>query len=357
MIHGFNRALHHRFLSPLTTETLERGFVGSSRVRVGLLSPTGGYPSFHFPRAEQECCCLLPPPSPRKLGPPQSEMVFARVSSGRYSSLCFSFPFVESVLSGAPFSLSLLPSPRRLNVTTATAVSASASILHVESVGLKSERWKPLCLYYTQGKCTKMDDPMHLEKFNHNCSTELQVNAAQLKHLRSQHLDYFLVLDLEGKIEILEFPVVMVDAKTMDVVDFFHRFVQPSKMSQQRINEYIEGKYGKLGVDRGNWDFKTKVPQQCKVSSMRLPPYFMEWINLKDIYLNFYQRRAPGMMTMMKELGIPLLGSHHLGIDDTKNITRVLQHMLADGAILQITARRRADSLENVEFLFKNRIR
>nr|DAD23517.1 TPA_asm: hypothetical protein HUJ06_024980 [Nelumbo nucifera] len=66
----------------------------------------------------------------------------------------------------------------------------------------------------------------------------------------------------------------------------------------------------------------------------------MEWINLKDIYLNFYQRRAPGMMTMMKELGIPLLGSHHLGIDDTKNIARVLQHMLADGAILQITARR-----------------
>lgn len=63
------------------------------------------------------------------------------------------------------------------------------------------------------------------------------------------------------------------------------------------------------------------------------------------------------MMTMMKELQIPLLGSHHLGIDDTKNIARVLQRMLADGALLQITARRNADSPENVEFLFKNRIR
>lgn len=170
-------------------------------------------------------------------------------------------------------------------------------------------------------------------------------------------------------------------------------------MSEQRINEYIEGKYGKLGVDRvwhdtsisfkeviqqfeawltqhhlwtkgmggrldqaafvtcGNWDLKTKVPQQCKVSKMKLPPYFMEWINLKDVYLNFYKRRATGMMTMMKELQIPLLGSHHLGIDDTKNIARVLQRMLADGALLQITARRNADSPENVEFLFKNRIR
>lgn len=42
----------------------------------------------------------------------------------------------------------------------------------------------------------------------------------------------------------------------------------------------------------GNWDLKTKVPQQCKVSRMKLPSYFMEWINLKDVYLNFYKRRV-----------------------------------------------------------------
>ncbi|XLR35284.1 hypothetical protein HN51_044617, partial [Arachis hypogaea] len=41
----------------------------------------------------------------------------------------------------------------------------------------------------------------------------------------------------------------------------------------------------------GNWDLKTKVPQQCQVSKLKLPPYFMEWINLKDVYLNFYKRR------------------------------------------------------------------
>jgi len=62
------------------------------------------------------------------------------------------------------------------------------------------------------------------------------------------------------------------------------------------------------------------------------------------------------MVTMMKELQIPLVGSHHLGIDDTKNITRVLQHMLVDGALIQITARRNPRSLREVSFLFKNRI-
>ncbi|CAI9262412.1 unnamed protein product [Lactuca saligna] len=185
----------------------------------------------------------------------------------------------------------------------------------------------------------------------------------------------------------------------MDVVAFFHRFVRPSEMSEERINEYIEGKYGKLGVDRvwydtailftdvieqfeecmtkhnlcsidlcgpltraafvtcGNWDITTKIPQQCKVSKMKLPSYVMEWINLKDIYLNFYKTRAAGMRTMMNELNIPLLGSHHLGIDDTKNIARVFQRMLTDGAILKVTVKRNPQVHEKVEFLFENRIK
>ncbi|KMT13110.1 hypothetical protein BVRB_4g086520 [Beta vulgaris subsp. vulgaris] len=259
--------------------------------------------------------------------------------------------------------------------------------------------WKPLCLYYTQGKCTMMSDPLHLDKFNHDCSVPLEANISKFVKLRSQDVDYFLVLDLEGKVEILEFPVMIIDAKTMHVVDFFHRFVRPSKMSEQRIKEYIEGKYGKIGVDRvwhdtampfneviqefeawmsshdlwekelggaltraafvtcGNWDIKTKIPQQCQVCGMEIPPYFMEWINLKDIYLNFYNRKATGMRTMLNELKISLVGSHHLGIDDTKNIARVVQRMLADGASIQITARRNPGSPGSVEFLFKNRIR
>ncbi|KAI3804826.1 hypothetical protein L1987_26662 [Smallanthus sonchifolius] len=262
-----------------------------------------------------------------------------------------------------------------------------------------STRWKPMCLYYTQDKCTMMQDSSHLQKFNHGFSLEHAVNADEYKNKHSEHFDFFLVLDLEGKVEILEFPVLMIDARTMDVVAFFHRFVRPSRMSEERVNQYIKGKYGKLGVDRvwhdtaipfdevivqfeewmakhslcskelggplhraafvtcGNWDIKTKIPAQCEVSKMKLPSYFMEWINLKDIYLNFYKRRAPGMRTMMNELKIPLLGSHHLGIDDTKNIWRVLQRMLMDGAVLKITARRNPLIPEKVEFLFENRIK
>nr|CAD1839222.1 unnamed protein product [Ananas comosus var. bracteatus] len=244
-----------------------------------------------------------------------------------------------------------------------------------------------------------MDDAMHLEKFNHDILVDLRINSSSLDKLRPQNLDYLLVLDLEGKVEILEFPVVMIDSKSMEFVDSFHRFVRPSKMSEQRIMEYIEGKYGKFGVDRvwhdtalpfidvlqefeewitthhlwnkeqegslnraafvtcGNWDVKTKIPEQCRVSKIKLPSYFKEWINLKDIYLNFYNRRATGMMTMMRQLQMLPRGSHHLGIDDCKNIARVLQRMLADGVLMQITARRNSSTPADVKFLFKNRIR
>lgn len=69
-----------------------------------------------------------------------------------------------------------------------------------------------------------MDDPIHLETFNHDCFRELLVNTAELNKIRSQDLDFFLVLDLEGRVEILEFPVLMISAKTLQVEDIFHRF-------------------------------------------------------------------------------------------------------------------------------------
>lgn len=68
-----------------------------------------------------------------------------------------------------------------------------------------------------------MDDSMHVNTFCHSCTIELGDRIPELKNLVGQNFDYFLVLDLEGKVEILEFPVLLFDAKTMDVVDVFHR--------------------------------------------------------------------------------------------------------------------------------------
>lgn len=68
-----------------------------------------------------------------------------------------------------------------------------------------------------------MDDGSHLDKFNHNLELDLGVDGLGLNKMRPQEVDYLLVLDLEGKVEILEFPVVMIDARNMKFIDSFHR--------------------------------------------------------------------------------------------------------------------------------------
>ncbi|KAL2944417.1 hypothetical protein RDABS01_032764, partial [Bienertia sinuspersici] len=164
---------------------------------------------------------------------------FSRIPLFRYSSLSSSLllaSFSSPVFKVRCFSVSAsLPSQ-----------DSSQSTQQPPLLQTMKPTWKPMCLYHTQGKCTLMNDSGHLEKFNHNCT--LEANISKSEKLLEQEVDYFLVLDLEGKIEILEFPVMMIDAKTMHVVDLFHRFVRPSKMSEKKIKEYIEGKYGKLAM-------------------------------------------------------------------------------------------------------------
>lgn len=84
-----------------------------------------------------------------------------------------------------------------------------------------------------------MDDTAHLERFNHDFSKDLRVNAAGFAQKCSQELDFFLVLDLEGKVEILEFPVLIIDARTMGVVDLFHRFSLFPYYSCKRFMQFI----------------------------------------------------------------------------------------------------------------------
>ncbi|GJN34763.1 hypothetical protein PR202_gb23458 [Eleusine coracana subsp. coracana] len=302
-------------------------------------------------------------------------MAVARVSSSCLPRL-LSSPLLHSFLRHFYSSIPTVRRPHQRSFPIAAALSEASPSPHavMEGGAMEAPRsgprrtWKPTCLYYTQGKCTMMDDTLHLEKFNHNLMLDLPVNTAATDKVKDQKLDYFLILDLEGKVEILEFPVVMIDAQSMEFIDSFHRysllvsrdFLQEFEDWMGNHNLWSKEQGGSLNsaafVTCGNWDLKTKVPEQCRVSKIKLPTYFMEWINLKDIYLNFYNRRATGMMTMMRQLEMPIAGSHHLGIDDSKNIARVVQRLLADGAVIQMTAKRQS-ATSDVKFLFKNRIR
>jgi ERI1 exoribonuclease 3 len=218
------------------------------------------------------------------------------------------------------------------------------------------------------------------------------------KQQKQQPFDFYLVLDLEGKIEILEFPVLLINPETLKTESVFHRYVLPTKMKkvadsnllkiQEEIESYVKNKYGPWGIDKtwfekailfkqvldefedwiqkeigsktfafvtcGNWDIKTQIPHQCTVSELPLKLMWNRWINIKDVFLNFYHKKAPGMSSMLSRLGIELEGNHHSGIDDVKNIAKVFVQMVEDGASFDITGSRGADGI--VSYAYKKRI-
>eukprot|EP01084_Bolivina_argentea_P093248 167744_1 len=69
------------------------------------------------------------------------------------------------------------------------------------------------------------------------------------------------------------------------------------------------------------------------------PSLFHSWINIKDIYEQKYNKRAGGMMRCLKNLGIKHVGRHHSGIDDVKNICKIVQRLLQMGAKFDYTTK------------------
>jgi len=182
---------------------------------------------------------------------------------------------------------------------------------------------------------------------------------------------YYIILDFEATCdnkqkpkpqEIIEFPSVIIEAKTNQVVTEFQRYVKPvfhphltdfctklTGITQQQVNNGVTihkaiKDYDKwllennlfgtkfIIVTVGDWDLGTMFPEQCKISKIKPNSYFKQWINIKNEFKNFYNiQKRKGMVGMLNYLGIKLTGHHHSGIDDCRNTAKIWQHMINDG--------------------------
>lgn len=90
----------------------------------------------------------------------------------------------------------------------------------------------------------------------------------------------------------------------------------------------------------GRWDLHSMLPRQLDISESEhgrddsgnlIAPY-NRYINVKDAFRIHYKlRHQQGMLHMLRRLKLELEGRHHSGIDDCKNILRIVKQMLADG--------------------------
>lgn len=186
---------------------------------------------------------------------------------------------------------------------------------------------------------------------------------------------YICILDFEAtcwkderadkKAEIIEFPSVLIEVNYKNeykYVSEFRKFVRPTLfptltefcteltgITQEDVdnantfevvfrehNDWLienvpsESKF--FFVTCGHWDLRTMLPNQVeKIQGLKIPYKYKCYSNLKDDFKFFYGKQAGGMTDMLTKLNIKLEGRHHSGIDDCKNITKVLVRMLDDG--------------------------
>jgi len=228
--------------------------------------------------------------------------------------------------------------------------------------------------------------------------TEKLIEAGLLDRKASLVLntDFFVVIDFEATCEernpphypheIIEFPAVLVSTEEQAIVDVFHSYVRPvinPKLSEfcraltgieqstvdsadpfpavhERFLAWMSGKHG-LGVRRtftvvtgGPFDMGRFLFLQTRGCGIPYPlSYAAHWANLRKCFANFYKRggetytpilggtaaKLPGLQQMLDMLGLTFEGSPHSGMDDARNIARILIKLLEDRAFVRVNER------------------
>jgi inhibitor of KinA sporulation pathway (predicted exonuclease) len=91
----------------------------------------------------------------------------------------------------------------------------------------------------------------------------------------------------------------------------------------------------------GNYD-RNRLQQDCR--RHRVPYPFGRYLNIKVAFANIKRCRPCGMARALQLARLPLIGTHHRGIDDVRKIARLLGHLLDEvGAEGVIDASRERD--------------
>lgn len=204
-------------------------------------------------------------------------------------------------------------------------------------------------------------------------------------NLVKQKFDYFLILDFEATCEankqicpqeVIEFPCLKMNAKTLEIDSVFHQYVKPEthpiltpfcteltgiiqsmvenqpnlatvmeQFDQWLVNEKLKrsnevtSPFTWTFITCGDWDFNILLQKQCQNLGIKLPLYFHYWINVKKPVFQCTKKFPRGMMHMLELLDLKHEGRHHSGIDDVKNISNIVKAICERGTVLDLTSK------------------
>ncbi|KAL7635712.1 UNVERIFIED_CONTAM: hypothetical protein RMT77_013529 [Armadillidium vulgare] len=204
----------------------------------------------------------------------------------------------------------------------------------------------------------------------------------------NQEYEYLLVLDFESTCwendktippEVIEFPVVLLDLKSGNILDEFQQFVFPTEHATlsdfcTKFTGITQGQIEKNGVPLStaiglfikwlsnlslkygfsvvpsksrnklatfttwsDWDLGRCLKFECNRKSINKPSYFNYWIDLRALYKKFYKRKPEGLSAAMQDVGLKFEGREHSGLTDARNTARLSVKMAQDGCLFEIS--------------------
>jgi 3'-5' exoribonuclease 1 len=170
--------------------------------------------------------------------------------------------------------------------------------------------------------------------------------------------------------EIIEFPVVVVDLESGEIHDEFHSYVRPTvnttlsdfctrltgitqpqidtspalpevlaQFEEWRVDKGLEyseeGRNFAFAAD-GPWDLRYFLHGECSRKGIAKAAYFDKWVNVKQLFADFYQTKTCKIHKMLEKQGMRFEGRLHSGIDDTRNIARIAIRLRQDGAAIYV---------------------
>ncbi len=202
------------------------------------------------------------------------------------------------------------------------------------------------------------------------------------KPLPPPPFQYVCVLDVEATCdeftksyahEIIEFPVVLVDLLAEGgpaAIDEFRSFVRPTVnttltefcrrltgITQEQVDsaptlpevlaqfeawriakglEYTDEDKNFAFAADGPFDLRFFLHGECTRKGLDKAAYYDKWINIKSMFADFYHTRHLKIHKMLERQNMKFEGRLHSGIDDTRNIARILIKMRNDGCQLYV---------------------
>jgi len=174
---------------------------------------------------------------------------------------------------------------------------------------------------------------------------------------------YILVIDLEAtccdhntiprrEMEIIEIGAVMVAYPSLEPVSEFQSFVKPlrnreltsfctelTSITQEQVEnaasfpevmyaliDWMAGFEGWIFASWGAWD-RGQFEQDCDFHGFPYP-FGAQHLNIKTMFAARAGTRSRGMARALEQVGLAVEGTHHRGIDDARNIARLLPYAL-----------------------------